>query len=200
MLHIDSELLALRSRQLRRDQGKLCIAIRRAVEYFYNRMKSLKQPPIMPPLSIYRCLPAVQRTGIMSKGPHDESVDEFEEKVEKEVREWAERAEEQLGAILGFPGSRPANQNDGKLHPVHRATARFTCKLCSAARCAGAAKSEKLTAVNGSLDFAMACSHVCIGLSNKRRSKYPWSADQFSPDEKVWDPTFFMDVLRVRKR
>lgn len=166
---------------------------REAVAAHYHRLKSSKLYPVMPPLSDFRELPIMKYLANRDSAAKTDIDVEHELRqstavqnmLRDDLRNWTERAEDRLGAILGYPGYRLLSRK--KLHPVYRVTARFTCQRCNNSSITGgnAARSQKQRVGEGSMDFEMACSHVCFGLSKKRRLNYRWSAEQFVPDEKV---------------
>jgi hypothetical protein len=99
-----------------------------------------------------------------------------QDRLNVELKRWMEKAKTQLGTILGYPNWKTASKVI--LHPCDRVTARFRCKNCP--------RLPLKNLSDGCLDFAGACAHECVGMSNaQKRHQKAWDPDKFIKDDKV---------------
>jgi ribosomal protein L44E len=171
---VETELIENIQRRKRRLEEKALQQRRADIEKHYERLKSTKSEPSLPPLSTFRRLPTV--SVIQSKSTPSASELQasplLSQLVKDDLSKWREAAMETLGKCLGEGGWKSASRK--KLHPVDRLTARFRCTKCE--------QVEVKYMADGCLDFEGACGHVCLGNKNKRKA---WSADLFVRDDKV---------------
>ena len=162
---------------------------REDVEEFYGHLRSNKAYKYLPSLPTFRQLPIIK---LMQSGEdvghargirhtlQDNSV--MRKLLDQEVTQWVEGAKQDLAVVLGFPRLWKT-ANSRLLHPVERLTARFLCTKCG--------HLENKYGMDGCLDFAGACLHVCVGKNGKndrsrKSKKAAWNPTNFVKDEKVY--------------
>ena len=186
---IDSELLALEEKRQRRKTEVALIKNRKDVETLYNRLRSERKYEYLPSLPTFRQLPVIQ---LLQSGIYDQESGTtishtlqhnplMRQQLDQDIKRCIETAKQDLAVMLGFPRAwKSANKRI--LHPAVRPTAWFLCTNC------GIDGTDHK--VDGCLDFAAACHHVCQSKDGKndryRRSKKgAWNPEGFVVDEKV---------------
>lgn len=151
------------------------------VEQHYNRLKNSGKDQVFPNMAQFRQLPIIKALqsktsstkGIASDLQKSRLVSEL---LQGDLKKWREATSTALAATLGFPNWRSASKK--KLHPVERLTARFRCKKCI--------REGRKFYEEGCLDFAGACTHVCLRPDLNKQNREKWTFDQFEKDEKVY--------------
>jgi hypothetical protein len=184
---IESELLSLEEKRQRRDTEKALIKNREDVEALYNRLRAKETYKYLPSLPTFRQLPVVKllQAGVYLHGTTiSDTLQEnplMRQQLDQDVERWTETAKQDLAVVLGFP-RQWKSANKKVLHPVERVTARFLCTKC------GVDGTDRR--MDGCLNFAAACLHVCQGKNGKndryrRSKKAAWNPGNFVKDEKV---------------
>ena len=180
---IDKALVKVSENRKRRSCEAAYKQNRCDVEQHHHRLQSQKPATILPPLAAFRELPIIAMlqaspaTAETSQVSHVLQTSQWaRDQLDVELKKWVEQAKTQLGAILGYPNWKTASKI--VLHPCDRVTAWFRCKNCP--------RLPLKNLTEGCLDFAGACAHECVGLSNtQKRHKKAWNPDQFIRDDKV---------------
>ncbi|TFY70792.1 hypothetical protein EVG20_g2203 [Dentipellis fragilis] len=152
----------------------------------YQCMKSnyqtlSSQNIVLPSLSEFRRLPIIVILQHKEKPNREGVASELKERsiadlLRHDLQKWTANAKSALAKVLGYPSWN--NPSSKVLHPADRLTARFLCTRCNHV--------SRKYASDGSLDFAGACQHECLGPTKKSKTLV-WSADQFVPDQKGID-------------
>lgn len=183
---IEVELLKLQEKHERRIKETSLMENRKDVGDLYNNLRSKKAYDLLPSLPTFRQLPVVS---LLQAGRHQGKQEKriantlqgnalMQNLLDQQIHQWAEAAKQDLAVVLGYP-------KDWKtvsslvLHPVQRVTARFLCAKCKSV--------EKKYKMDGCLDFAGACAHVCRSKNgrNDKGKKAVWNSTKFVKDEKV---------------
>ncbi|KAH9855350.1 hypothetical protein C2E23DRAFT_725022 [Lenzites betulinus] len=173
-----AEIESHRQRKKTREHDLALVKKRTHVEQEYARLRSEDQQAILPSLPEFRQLSVVKTIVASPNAKNSSLADPLVASIlQDNLKQWADAARAALAATLGFPGWK--NMSKKKLHPVDRLTARFRCKRCDAA--------GKDTGIDGGLDFARACEHICSLGSKKARHKQRWNSDNFVPDQRSID-------------
>lgn len=180
---IDKIMVKLTENRKRRDHEAAYKQNRDDIEQHYNRLRSQQLAIILPPIAAFRKLPII---AMLQASPTTAEISNVSQtlqatkwvgdQLDAELKQWVENAKAQLGAILGHPNWKTSSKVI--LHPCDRITARFRCKNC-----------PRLPLKNiseGCLDFAGACVHECVGMSNvQKRHQKAWDPDKFVKDDKA---------------
>jgi hypothetical protein len=186
---IESQLLRSEEKKKRRKMEISLMKNRQDVEEFHGHLRSKKAYKFLPSLPTFRQLPIIklmqsgEDVGQHARGiSHTLQNDAVMRKLlNQELTQWAEGAKQDLAVVLGFPRLWKT-ASSRLLHPVERLTARFLCTKCG--------HLEKKYEMDGCLDFAGACLHVCVGKNGKhdksrKSKKAAWNPANFVKDQKV---------------
>ncbi|SRR6266545_1719092 len=155
----------------------------------YNSLRSNKTHDFLPSLPTFRQLPVVN---LLQAGQHQGKQEKriknvfhnnalMQNLLDQQICQWAEVAKQDLAVILGYSKDWKTVSNL-VLHPVQRVTAWFLCNKCQSV--------EKKYMMDGCLDFAGACAHICRSKNGKsqKAKKAAWNPAKFIKDDKVCPP------------
>lgn len=185
---IEESLLVTSERRGRRNAEISLMENRAGVESLYKRLRTEGKYPYLPSLSAFRDLPVISMIQTTERTKATSSVADvlqtnpvMADLLKNQLTKWAEKAKQDLGAVLGFPKNWK-NASKNVLHPVERVTGRFVCTRCK--------RVDVKYRSDGCLDFAGACRHEC-GVGNEKKGrirkgkKAKWDSSIFVKDEKV---------------
>ncbi|KAI0078382.1 hypothetical protein K474DRAFT_1660630 [Panus rudis PR-1116 ss-1] len=168
---LERHIIKLNERSERREAEEKAVKKQQAIEKYWNRLHSVKNPrQALPALSEFRKF-------LIFEHLEEEDITIISKPIKRELERWREKAREGLARVLGFPGWKSASKN--KVHPVDRLTARFVCTRCGLSK--AAAKDGK----DNGLSYQMACEHRCAHLTTKQEAKEVFNAEHFARDEKA---------------
>lgn len=178
------EMTVGQERAERRAEEKLYDERRKVIKDLHHRLKSQCTEKCIPPLAIFRSLPAIAM--LQNKKGRDVAAILKDCTVSPAVpgilsdslSTWAEVAKKKLSSILGFKDY--CSISSKKLHPIDRLTSRFNCLTCREHNA-----TLKHAPPDIPLSFEQACAHVCSFLPANARENAIWSTEQFVVDEKV---------------
>jgi len=194
---IEVELLELQGKHERRRKEISLMENRKDVGHLYNSLRSKKAYESLPSLPTFRQLPVVS---VLQAGRHQGKQEKrimntlqgnalMENLLDQQIHQWAEAAKRDLAVVLGCPKDwKTVSKLD--LHPVERVTAWFLCVKCKSV--------EKKYRMDGCLDFAGACAHICRNKNgrNDKGKKAIWNPTKFVKDDKVCS-TFSKDIYFI---